>query len=65
MIIPSRDQLMPPRVQYQLAALLGNVRVAEIWGARHEAVLTHAERVARVIDAFLAGTPELRAVAGA
>lgn len=64
-IIPSRDQLMPPRAQYRLAALLADVQVAEIWGARHEAVLTHADHVARAIDAFLGGTPGLRAVAGA
>jgi pimeloyl-ACP methyl ester carboxylesterase len=52
-VIPSRDQLVPVTWQYDLAAAIPDVRVAEVDGARHELVWTHPERVASEIDAFL------------
>ena len=52
-IIPTRDQLIPARLQYATAALLKDVAVVEIPGARHEAVMTHAERVAAAIADFV------------
>jgi 3-oxoadipate enol-lactonase len=52
-IIPTADQLIPARLQYETASLLGDATVVEIAGARHEAVLTHADRVAAAILGFV------------
>lgn len=41
-VIPGRDQLIPPRQQWALAALTGGA-VVEIPGARHESILSHPE----------------------
>ncbi len=54
-IIPTKDQLVPPAAQYELAALIPGVEVVELVGARHEAALTRAEDVAKAIARF-AGT---------
>jgi 3-oxoadipate enol-lactonase len=53
-VIPTEDQLVPPRAQYELAALIPGASVAELVGAGHEACLTHADDLAKVIDRFLA-----------
>lgn len=53
-IVPTADQLIPPRLQYATAALVDGAEVTEIAGARHEAVLTHPEAVAKAIRAHLA-----------
>ena len=52
-VIPTDDQLVPAVQQYETAALLPDARVVEIPGARHEAVLTHPERLADAIDGFV------------
>jgi pimeloyl-ACP methyl ester carboxylesterase len=52
-IIPTADQLIPARLQYETAALLKDAEVVEIAGARHEAVLTHADRVAEAVLGFV------------
>lgn len=52
-IIPTADQLVPPRWQYQLAGLIPGARVVEIPGARHEVVWTHPDRVQDAIASFL------------
>jgi len=52
-VIPLSDQLVPIRWQYDLAAMLTDVRVLELPGARHEAPLTHAEPIAAAIEDFL------------
>lgn len=51
-VIPTDDQLVPPAAQYELGSLLRDVEVVELVGARHEAVLTHAEDVAKAIARF-------------
>jgi pimeloyl-ACP methyl ester carboxylesterase len=52
-IIPTGDQLIPPALQRATAARIPGARVTEIEGARHEAVLTHAEQVAEAIRGFI------------
>ncbi|MDX1450685.1 MAG: alpha/beta hydrolase, partial [Acidimicrobiia bacterium] len=51
-IVPTRDQLVPPRWQYALAGLIPNARIADIDGARHEVPWTHPDRVATEIAGF-------------
>lgn len=51
-IIPSRDQLVPSRWQYQLAARIPNARVLELAGARHEAPWTHTDRITQGLVEF-------------
>jgi 3-oxoadipate enol-lactonase len=53
-LIPTRDQLVPPRRQRATAALIPGVEVVEIEGARHEAVFTHAGEVAAAVLSFVA-----------
>lgn len=53
-IIPTRDFLVPPAWQHELARVLGGSKVVEITDARHEVVWTHPERIAEEIEAFLA-----------
>ena len=51
-IITCDDQLMPPAAQYDLAAQIKNAEVVELGDARHEAPMTHAERITKEITAF-------------
>lgn len=53
-VIPTRDQLVPPAWQYDLAAALGDARVVEVVNARHEVPWTHPELVAEVIASAVA-----------
>ena len=48
-VIPGRDQLVPPAWQYQLAAALRTATVVEIADGRHELPWTHPEEVAEAI----------------
>lgn len=52
-VIPSKDQLVPPAWQYQLAAQLPKSEVLELAGARHEAPWTHPEHIASGMIDFL------------
>ncbi len=52
-VIPTRDQLVPPGWQYELASLLKKVEVVEVDGARHEMPWTHPEQLANEIAKFL------------
>jgi hypothetical protein len=52
-IIPTKDQLVPARWQYELVGALGDAKVVELVGVRHEAPWTHAERVVDEISAFV------------
>lgn len=52
-VIPTRDQLVPPAWQYELVGVLDHPTVVELVGARHEAPWTHPERVVDEISAFL------------
>jgi len=52
-IIPTKDQLVPPAWQYELAGLLRDPEVAELIGARHEAPWTDPERLVDEIADFV------------
>jgi pimeloyl-ACP methyl ester carboxylesterase len=45
-IVPTRDQLVPPRWQYALGSMIPRARIVDIAGGRHELPWTHPERVA-------------------
>lgn len=51
-IIPSRDQIISPAVQYELAGLVRRPRLLELAGARHEAIFTHAGEIADAVVEF-------------
>lgn len=51
-IIPAADQLVTPKSQRELAELLPNSEVVELDGARHEAVMTHGDELAKAIVEF-------------
>lgn len=48
-VIPARDQLVPPAWQYGLAADIGDAEVVEVANGRHELPWTHPDLVAEVI----------------
>lgn len=52
-VVPTRDQLIPPGAQRETASLLPGARLVEIEGARHEVVLTHPGVVAETIRSFV------------
>ncbi|MDP9494232.1 MAG: alpha/beta hydrolase [Actinomycetota bacterium] len=52
-LIPTRDQLVPPSWQYQLAAAVTSPKIVELVGVRHEAPWTHAGRLADEIAQFV------------
>jgi len=51
-VIPTADQLVAPRSQRELAQLLPNSEVVELVGAKHEAVMTHGDELAKAIIEF-------------
>ncbi len=51
-IIPTRDQLVLPSWQRELAGLVSNARTVEIDGARHEVVWTHPEAITDELEKF-------------
>ena len=52
-IIPLKDQLVPTRWQYDMAAALREPRVVELVGARHEAPFTHPQEMVDAITEFI------------
>ncbi len=52
-IIPTKDQLVPPSWQYELAGSLGDAEVSELVGARHEAPWTKSAQISDEIAAFV------------
>jgi pimeloyl-ACP methyl ester carboxylesterase len=52
-VIPTGDELVPARWQYELAAALPNVTVVELPGVRHEAPWTHPDRLVEVVSSFV------------
>lgn len=52
-VIPTRDQLVPPAWQYRLAGELKAPTVVELVGVRHEAPWTHPDRLLDAITTFL------------
>ncbi len=53
LIIPTKDQLVPPAWQYDLAASLGSPEIVEIVDARHEVPWTHPDRLVDAISRFV------------
>jgi diacylglycerol O-acyltransferase len=53
-MIPSRDQLLPPKWQRDMASRLPNATVETVDGAFHEVVWTHPELIAERLRAFFA-----------
>lgn len=51
-IIPTRDQVVVPAAQYDLAARLPNATVIELSGARHESIINRAEEYAAAVSGF-------------
>jgi 3-oxoadipate enol-lactonase len=52
-VIPTRDQLVPVAMQYDLASLLRSVKVVEVEGARHELPWARPQLLADEIEGFL------------
>ena len=52
-VIPTKDQLVPPSWQYDLAGALQDVEVVELVGVRHEAPWTHSGRLIDEISRFI------------
>jgi non-heme chloroperoxidase len=52
-IVPTADQLIPASRQRLTAEALPDNRLVEVTGARHEAVLTHADEVAAAVTEFV------------
>ena len=57
-VIPTKDQLVPPAWQYQLAAAIGDPQIVELVGVRHEAPWTHSDRLADEIVTMRAAMAE-------
>ena len=53
-VIPGKDQLVPPKWQRELASLIKDSRVEEVEGARHELPWSHAEKLAKLLGEFFA-----------
>jgi pimeloyl-ACP methyl ester carboxylesterase len=53
-VIPAKDQLVPPKWQRELASLIRDSRVEELDDARHELPWSHAEQLAKLLGEFFA-----------
>lgn len=51
-IVPTHDQLVPPRWQYDVANAVRGARVVDIAGGRHEVPWTHPDRLVAEISGF-------------
>lgn len=51
-VIPTKDQLVPVRWQYDLVSRIPNARVAQIEGARHELPWSHPHRLSDLLIEF-------------
>jgi pimeloyl-ACP methyl ester carboxylesterase len=52
-IVPTRDQVVLPGAQYDLAARLRDPTVVELAGARHESIINRAEEYAATVAEFV------------
>ena len=52
-IIPTNDQIVATRTQYELAELIGPERVLEIPGVGHESVMSRSDEYVAAIESFL------------
>ncbi len=53
-VIPSEDQLVPPKWQREMASLIKDATIEEIEGARHEVPWTHSQELAELFEEFFA-----------
>jgi len=51
-IVPTSDEVVPPKTQYELARLLPQAELVEIEGGFHESVMNHADEYIEVISRF-------------
>ncbi|MEX1043435.1 MAG: alpha/beta fold hydrolase [Acidimicrobiia bacterium] len=51
-VVPTRDQLVPPKWQYRLGGMIPGATIVDIAGAHHEIPWTHPERLASEIQSF-------------
>lgn len=51
-VVPARDQLVPPRWQYRLGEMIPGAKVVDVAGARHELPWTHPARLVVELTAF-------------
>jgi pimeloyl-ACP methyl ester carboxylesterase len=64
-IVNTKDQLMPPRAQYELASFFRVDDVREIPGGRHEAIMNRGDEYVKLINEFAdAGTRSDEAASG-
>ncbi len=54
-IIPTADQVVPARTQYELASLLNGPEVVELHAARHESIMSQPAAYIEAIGRFAAG----------
>ena len=59
-VIPTKDQLVPPKWQRELASLIKDSEVELIEGARHEVPWSHPDSLAELLGGFFAGSDRLR-----
>ena len=55
LIIPTADQVVPARTQYEMATLLPNAEVVEFDFARHESILSQPQDYVKAISRFVTG----------
>ena len=53
MIINTHDQIVRPRVQYELASFFSDDDAVEIVGARHESVMNRADEYVKAVAEFV------------
>ncbi len=51
-VVPTKDQLVPPKWQREMASLIKDSKVEEIKGARHEVPWSHTEQLAKLLGEF-------------
>lgn len=51
-VVPTRDQLVPPKWQYRLGGMIPGATIVDIAGAHHEIPWTHPQRLASEIQTF-------------
>lgn len=52
-IVPTRDQLVPPKWQYALGGAIPAAKIVDIAGAHHEVPWTHADRLVDEVTRFV------------
>jgi pimeloyl-ACP methyl ester carboxylesterase len=52
-IIPSEDQVVPPKAQYELATLMPAAELVELSGGYHESILNRSDEYVAAINRFV------------